>query len=44
MHSTIGDLTPVEFIENHQTTTHAAMESTSVALVCQSGKVRKWPK
>jgi putative transposase len=32
-HSTIGDMTPLEFINNHQNTSHAAQESTSLALV-----------
>jgi len=32
-HSTIGDVTPMEFINNHQDRPHAAQESTSLALV-----------
>ena len=32
-HSAIGDLTPQEFIRNHQTGTHLALESTSLAVV-----------
>jgi len=32
-HSTIGDVTPLEFIKNHQNTAHAAPASTSLALV-----------
>ena len=32
-HSAIGDVTPMEFIQNHQTWTRAAQESTSLALV-----------
>ena len=32
-HSAIGDVTPMEFIQNHQTRTQAAQESTSLALV-----------
>jgi putative transposase len=32
-HSAIGDMTPMAFIQNHQTRTQAAQESTSLALV-----------
>ena len=32
-HSTIGDITPMEFIHNHQYRTQAAQESTSLAVV-----------
>jgi putative transposase len=32
-HSTIGDMTPMEFIHNHQHRTQAAQESTSLAVV-----------
>jgi len=32
-HSTIGDVTPVEFITHHHDRSHAAQESTSLALV-----------
>ena len=32
-HSTIGNVTPLEFINNHQNTPHAAPEPTSLALV-----------
>jgi len=32
-HSAIGNMTPMEFIHNHQTRTQAAQESTSLALV-----------
>ena len=32
-HSAIGDVTPMEFIQHHQTRTQAAQESTSLALV-----------
>jgi putative transposase len=32
-HSTIGDMTPMEFIQNHQNRTQAAQESTSLAVV-----------
>ena len=32
-HSAIGNVTPMEFIQNHQTRTQAAQESTSLALV-----------
>ena len=32
-HSTIGDVTPLEFIHNYQTGAHLAQESTSLAVV-----------
>ena len=32
-HSTIGDMTPMEFIHNHQNRTQAAQELTSLAVV-----------
>jgi putative transposase len=32
-HSTIGDMTPMEFIHNHHNQTQAAQESTSLAVV-----------
>ncbi|MBA2252949.1 MAG: transposase [Nitrospirales bacterium] len=32
-HSTIGDMTPMEFIQHHQDRSQAAQESTSLALV-----------
>ena len=32
-HSTLGDMTPLEFINNHQNRSHVAQESTSLALV-----------
>jgi putative transposase len=32
-HSTIGDVTPMEFIQHHQDRAQAAQESTSLALV-----------
>ena len=32
-HSTIGDVTPMEFIQQHQDRAQAAQESTSLALV-----------
>jgi putative transposase len=32
-HSTIGDMTPMEFIHNHQHRPQAAQESTSLAVV-----------
>ncbi len=32
-HSTIGDITPMEFIHNYQTETHVVQESTSLAVV-----------
>ena len=32
-HSTIGDMTPMEFIYNHQNRTQAAQESTSLVVV-----------
>ena len=33
MHRTIGDVTPMEFIQNHQDRSRAAQESTSLAVV-----------
>ena len=33
MHSTIGDVTPQEFIHNYQTEAHLAQESPSLAVV-----------
>jgi transposase InsO family protein len=31
-HRTIGDVTPIEFIQNHQDRSRAAQESTSLAV------------
>ena len=33
MHSTIGDMTPMEFIQHHQDRAQAAQELTSLAVV-----------
>ena len=37
-HSTIGDVTPMEFIHHHQNRTQAAQEFTSLALVYRTGE------